>query len=150
MTLLHHLLKQCQLVRLPPLTNPVCLLLPLRKVTSHCLQQSAEATPASVTAASWPSPMQLCPNTNVRGLTTIVVEQGYHHTPITAYYIANPSRGVTLEGHNAQKTFSSGKAALSAAWCPRPKHAHFSGGNIIVKQVKDYLITLPHQPIEGL
>ena len=40
--------------------------------------------------------------------------------------------------------------ALSVAWCPRPKHAHFSGGNIIVKQVKDYLITLPRQPIEGL
>ena len=82
---------------------------------------SAEATPASVTAAS---PMRLCPNTNARGLTTIVVEQVFHHPPITAYYIANPSRGVTLEGRNAQKTFFSGKVALSAAWCPRLKHAH--------------------------
>lgn len=57
------------------------------------------------------------PNTNARGLTTLVVEQVSHHPPITAYYIANPSRGVTLEGHNAQKTSFSGKVALSAAAC---------------------------------
>jgi hypothetical protein len=65
---------------------------------------STEAMPTSVTAAS---PMWLFPNTNARGLTTLVVEQVSHHPPITAYYIANSSRGVTLEGHNAQKiTFS--------------------------------------------
>ena len=103
---------------------------------------SAEATPASVTAAS---PMRLCPNTNARGLTTIVVEQVFHHPPITAYYIANPSRGVTLEGRNAQKTFFSGKVALSAAWCPRLKRAHFSGGNIIVKQVIDSFAAQWHE-----
>lgn len=57
------------------------------------------------------------PDTNARGLTTLVVEQVSHHPPITAYYIANPSRGITLEGHNAQKTSFSGKVALSAAAC---------------------------------
>lgn len=85
------------------------------------------------------------PNSNARGLTTLVVEQVSHHPPITAYYIANTSRGIALAGHNAQKT-------------------SFSGGNIIVKQVghatltvslpdgtkEDYLITLPRLRIEGL
>ena len=78
-------------------------------------------------------------------MTTLVVEQVSHHPPITAYYIANASRGITLQGHNAQKT-------------------SFSGGNIIVKQVghatltvslpdgkkEDYLITFPRLRIEGL
>ncbi|KAI9454265.1 Oxysterol-binding protein [Russula earlei] len=85
------------------------------------------------------------PDRDGRGLTTLVVEQVSHHPPITAYHIANPSRGITLQGHNAQKT-------------------SFSGGNIIVKQVghatltvslrdgkkEDYLITLPRLRIEGL
>jgi hypothetical protein len=53
------------------------------------------------------------PDTNARGLTTLVVEQVSHHPPITAYYIANSSRGVTLEGHNAQKTSFSGKLLLN-------------------------------------
>jgi len=73
------------------------------------------------------------------------VEQVSHHPPITAYHIANKSRGLTLQGHSAQKT-------------------SFSGGNIIVKQLghatltvslpngnkEDYLITLPRLRIEGL
>ncbi|KAI0255600.1 Oxysterol-binding protein [Lactifluus subvellereus] len=85
------------------------------------------------------------PDKNGRGLTTLIVEQVSHHPPITAYYIANESRGITLQGHNAQKT-------------------SFSGGNIIVKQVghatltvslpggkkEHYLITLPRLRIEGL
>ncbi|KAI0277804.1 Oxysterol-binding protein [Russula aff. rugulosa BPL654] len=85
------------------------------------------------------------PNSNARGLTTLVVEQVSHHPPITAYHIANSSRGVALSGHNAQKT-------------------SFSGGNVIVKQVghatltvslpdgtkEHYLITLPRLRIEGL
>lgn len=85
------------------------------------------------------------PDKNGRGLTSLVVEQVSHHPPITAYYIANPSRKITLQGHSAQKT-------------------SFSGGNIIVKQVghatltvtlpdgqkEDYLITLPRLRIEGL
>jgi len=103
------------------------------------------------------------PNTNARGLTTLVVEQVSHHPPITAYYIANTSRGITLEGHNAQKTsFSGNLFALSKVLYPRPKY--ITGGNIIVKQVghatltvslpdgtkEDYLITLPRLRIEGL
>ncbi|KAH9009685.1 Oxysterol-binding protein [Lactarius pseudohatsudake] len=85
------------------------------------------------------------PDKNGRGLTSLVVEQVSHHPPITAYYIANASRKITLQGHSAQKT-------------------SFSGGNIIVKQVghatltislpdgqkEDYLITFPRLRIEGL
>jgi len=85
------------------------------------------------------------PDRNGRGLTTLIVEQVSHHPPITAYCIGNASRGIMLQGHNAQKT-------------------SFSGGNIIVKQVghatltvslpdgkkEDYLITLPRLRIEGL
>jgi oxysterol-binding protein-related protein 9/10/11 len=116
-----------------------------------------------------PSPCRLFyghwPDKNGRGLTTLVVEQVSHHPPITAYYIANKSRGITLQGHSAQKTSFSGE--LFPPWalvhvqqtCPRP-----SGGNIIVKQLghatltvslpngnkEDYLITLPRLRIEGL
>jgi hypothetical protein len=103
------------------------------------------------------------PNSNARGLTTLVVEQVSHHPPITAYYIANASRGIALEGHNAQKTsFSGNLSPLSTAFYPHPKH--ITGGNIIVKQVghatltvslpdgtkEDFLITLPRLRIEGL
>ncbi|KAF8263154.1 Oxysterol-binding protein [Lactarius quietus] len=85
------------------------------------------------------------PDKNGRGLTTLLVEQVSHHPPITAYFIANASRKITLQGHSAQKT-------------------SFSGGNIIVKQVghatltvtlpdgqkERYLITFPRLRIEGL
>jgi hypothetical protein len=85
------------------------------------------------------------PDKNGRGLTTLIVEQVSHHPPITAYYISNESRKISLQGHSAQKT-------------------SFSGGNIIVKQVghatltitlpdgqkETYLITLPRLAIEGL
>ncbi|KAF9238320.1 hypothetical protein BU15DRAFT_88391 [Melanogaster broomeanus] len=78
------------------------------------------------------------PETKQRGgKTTLVVEQVSHHPPITAYRIANTSKGIALTGHNAQKT-------------------SFSGGNIIVKQVghailtEEYLITFPRLRIEGL
>jgi hypothetical protein len=85
------------------------------------------------------------PDKGGRGQTDLVVEQVSHHPPITAYRIANASKGVSLVGHNAQKT-------------------SFSGGNIIVKQVghavltvtlpsgstEEYLITLPRLRIEGI
>ncbi|KDQ54554.1 hypothetical protein JAAARDRAFT_398176 [Jaapia argillacea MUCL 33604] len=62
-----------------------------------------------------------------------------------AYYICNPEKGVSLQGHSAQKT-------------------SFSGGSIIVKQIghatltvtlpngekDEYLITLPRLRIDGL
>ncbi|KAH7882179.1 hypothetical protein F5I97DRAFT_1913014 [Phlebopus sp. FC_14] len=88
---------------------------------------------------SWPA------NRERGGETTLVVEQVSHHPPITAYRIANDTKGVVLTGHNAQKT-------------------SFSGGSIIVKQVghavlsatlpsgekEEYLITLPRLRIDGL
>ncbi|KAA1466808.1 Oxysterol-binding protein [Dentipellis sp. KUC8613] len=80
-----------------------------------------------------------------RGQTNLVVEQVSHHPPITAYFISNPSKGLVLQGHSAQKT-------------------SFSGGSIIVRQIghailtvklpsgerEEYLITLPRLRIDGL
>ncbi|CAG8691585.1 4525_t:CDS:2 [Acaulospora colombiana] len=85
------------------------------------------------------------PDKNGRGETKLLVEQVSHHPPITAYYITNKSKNLTLQGHNAQKT-------------------SFSTGAIIVKQVghavltyeppgrpvEKYLITLPKLRIDGL
>lgn len=56
------------------------------------------------------------PDKNGRGKTTLEVEQVSHHPPITAYLIKNESKGLVLQGHNAQKT-------------------SFAAGSIIVKQV---------------
>jgi hypothetical protein len=44
------------------------------------------------------------PDKNGRGLTELLVEQVSHHPPITAYLIENKTKGITLIGHNAQKT----------------------------------------------
>ncbi|KAF9815672.1 hypothetical protein IEO21_04389 [Rhodonia placenta] len=85
------------------------------------------------------------PDVNGRGQTNLVVEQVSHHPPITAYYIENPQKGISLQGHSAQKT-------------------SFSGGSIIVKQIghailtvnlpngekEEFLITLPRLRIDGL
>ncbi|TDL26967.1 Oxysterol-binding protein [Rickenella mellea] len=85
------------------------------------------------------------PDKDGRGRTDLVVEQVSHHPPITAYYIANETKKVALQGHNAQKT-------------------SFSGASIIVKQIghatltitlpdgkkEQYLMTLPRLVIAGL
>ncbi|KAI0729684.1 hypothetical protein C8Q72DRAFT_827296 [Fomitopsis betulina] len=85
------------------------------------------------------------PDIDGRGQSNLVVEQVSHHPPITAFYIENPSKGIFLHGHNAQKT-------------------SFSGGSIIVKQIghavltvnlpdgdkEEFLITLPRLRIDGL
>ncbi|PWN51387.1 protein KES1 [Violaceomyces palustris] len=86
------------------------------------------------------------PEKGSRGETTLVSEQVSHHPPVTAYHIENAKAGVSLEGHNAQKT-------------------SFSGRTIQVKQVGHailrvkpqgsseeelYLLTLPNLLIEGL
>ena len=85
------------------------------------------------------------PDVDGRGQTNLVVEQVSHHPPITAYFICNPSKGLALQGHSAQKT-------------------SFSGGSIIVKQIghavltvdlpggakEEFLITLPRLRIDGL
>lgn len=79
------------------------------------------------------------------GEQTLVVEQVSHHPPITAYVIENKSKGLVLQGHNAQKT-------------------SFSAGAIIVKQIghailtitlptgvkETHLITLPRLRIDGI
>ena len=85
------------------------------------------------------------PDQGGRGRTTLVVEQVSHHPPITAYVIENKAKGLSLTGHNAQKT-------------------SFSSGAIIVKQIghailtidlgegkkEEVLITLPKLRIDGL
>jgi hypothetical protein len=85
------------------------------------------------------------PDAHGRGETKLLVEQVSHHPPITAYYITNESKNLTLQGHNAQKT-------------------SFSSGSILVKQVghailtyqppgreaEKYLITLPKLRIDGI
>ena len=85
------------------------------------------------------------PDKGGRGRTTLVVEQVSHHPPVTAYVIENKSKGLSLTGHNAQKT-------------------SFSSGAIIVKQIghailtidlgggkkEEVLITLPKLRIDGL
>lgn len=79
------------------------------------------------------------------GQQTLVVEQVSHHPPITAYVIENASKGLVLQGHNAQKT-------------------SFSAGAIIVKQIghavltvklptgveETYLLDLPRLRIDGI
>lgn len=74
-----------------------------------------------------------------------MVEQVSHHPPITAYYISNPTKGLALQGHSAQKT-------------------SFSSGSIVVKQIghavltvdlpgggkEEFLITLPRLRIDGI
>ncbi|KAI9068859.1 Oxysterol-binding protein [Trametes sanguinea] len=85
------------------------------------------------------------PDRDGRGQTNLVVEQVSHHPPITAYYISNPSKGLALQGHSAQKT-------------------SFSSGSIVVKQIghavltvdlpggkkEEFLITLPRLRIDGI
>ena len=95
------------------------------------------------------------PDTNGRGLTTLTVEQVSHHPPITAYYIANSSRGVTLQGHNAQKTSFSGERAALPTAITSSKYSCVpcvSGGNIIVRQVGHATLTvsLPDSILRGV
>ncbi|KAF9517380.1 hypothetical protein BS47DRAFT_1339673 [Hydnum rufescens UP504] len=85
------------------------------------------------------------PDVHGSGEQSLVVEQVSHHPPITAYFIENKSKGLVLQGHNAQKT-------------------SFSAGAIIVKQIghailtldlpsgaqETYLITLPRLRIDGI
>ncbi|KAL5478891.1 KES1 [Sanghuangporus weigelae] len=86
------------------------------------------------------------PDRGGRGRTELIVEQVSHHPPITAYYISNKTKGLELQGHNAQKTA-------------------FSKASIIVKQIghailtlnlpngagkETYLVTFPRLVIAGL
>lgn len=85
------------------------------------------------------------PDKGGRGRSVLLVEQVSHHPPITAYWIRNAAKGLTLQGHSGQRT-------------------SFSAGSIFVKQVghamltvelpsggkEQYLITLPKLRIDGL
>ncbi len=48
--------------------------------------------------------MDVGPDKDGRGRTDLIVEQVSHHPPITAFHIENKTKGVSLQGHNAQKT----------------------------------------------
>lgn len=100
---------------------------------------------------------------NGSGDQKLVVEQVSHHPPITAYHIENESKGLSLQGHNAQKTSFSAGAIIGAD--------HVTADVIIivtwtkptfetVKQIghailtlnnpnETYLITLPRLRIDG-
>jgi len=85
------------------------------------------------------------PDKNGRGETTLTVEQVSHHPPITAYCIANASKGLVLTGHNAQKTsFSSGSIVVKQVGHAILTHTLPNG------TVEKYLITLPRLRIDGL
>jgi hypothetical protein len=70
--------------------NGVVSLRRVLRVSDSCI------APGRLSCGHWP-------NTNAHGLTTLVVEQVSHRPLITAFYIANASRGITLQGHNAQR-----------------------------------------------
>ncbi|GAA5915602.1 OSBP family protein [Sporobolomyces salmoneus] len=75
------------------------------------------------------------------GELVLHTEQVSHHPPVTAYYLENPKRGVSLEGNCAQKTTFSART-LSIR---QVGHAILR-----VKLADAYLITLPKLKIEGL
>ncbi|KAG8989043.1 Oxysterol binding protein, partial [Tulasnella sp. 427] len=85
------------------------------------------------------------PDHNGRGQTNLYVEQVSHHPPITGYYIENPTKGVALQGHCAQKTsFSAGSITVRQVG-----HA-ILGVKLPDGTVEDYLITLPSLRIDGI
>jgi len=85
------------------------------------------------------------PDKDGRGRTDLVVEQVSHHPPITAYYIENKSKGLSLQGHNGQKTsFSLGKIIVK-----QTGHARLTV-NLPSGEKETYIITLPRLVIAGL
>lgn len=81
-------------------------------------------------------------NNKSLGDTVLISEQVSHHPPITAYYIKNEKNGISLQGHNGQKS-------------------GFTGRTLTVKQVgqallqvekfnESFLITFPTLMMEGL
>jgi hypothetical protein len=76
------------------------------------------------------------------GETKLVVEQVSHHPPFTAYHITNEQQGISLTGHNGQKSGFSGRTLtvrqIGHALLQLENHA------------EQYLITLPTLKLEGL
>ncbi|THH08826.1 hypothetical protein EW145_g2445 [Phellinidium pouzarii] len=85
------------------------------------------------------------PDKGGRGRTDLVVEQVSHHPPITAYYISNESKELSLQGHSAQKTSFSGTAII----VKQIGHAILTV-NLASGEKETYLITLPRLSIAGL
>ncbi|CED85611.1 Oxysterol-binding protein [Phaffia rhodozyma] len=85
------------------------------------------------------------PNLNNRGDTHLAVEQVSHHPPITAYYIENPQKGVSLVGASGQKTSFSFPSIV----VKQNGHATLSV-KLPDGQVEKYLIGLPKLRIDGL
>ena len=78
------------------------------------------------------------------GTTSLVSEQVSHHPPVTAYFIENRKHGVSLSGHNGQKSgFSKANMALTVRQV---------GHSLLKLKEHDehYLITLPTLRLEGL
>jgi hypothetical protein len=75
--------------------------------------------------------------------TRIVCEQVSHHPPISGFYIENKNAGVTVNGHDGQKTRFSGTQMLvdQIGYCTL-KLAHHSD--------ETYLFTLPSVSVNGI
>lgn len=79
------------------------------------------------------------------GEITLVSEQVSHHPPITAYHIDCPAKGISFQGHCAQKTsFSAGTITVRQI-----------GHSLLRVQLTDgteetFLVTLPKLSIAGL
>ncbi|KAG9042761.1 Oxysterol binding protein [Tulasnella sp. UAMH 9824] len=104
------------------------------------------------------------PDYNGRGQTNLYVEQVSHHPPITGYYIENPTKGVALQGHCAQKTSFSSGSIIGKNVHDVLRRSTSDARSLTVKQVghailgvklpdgtvEDYLITLPSLRIDGI
>lgn len=76
--------------------------------------------------------------------TKLYAEQVSHHPPVTAYYIENAKRGVTFEGHNAQRTSFSGRTIN----VKQTGHALLRV-TVSPTESETYLVTFPRLQIEG-
>ncbi|GAA5960912.1 hypothetical protein JCM3765_007534 [Sporobolomyces pararoseus] len=79
------------------------------------------------------------------GELVLHTEQVSHHPPVTAYYLENPSKGVSLEGNCAQKTTFSARTLSIRQVGHAILRVKLADGT-----VESYLITLPKLKIEGL
>lgn len=85
------------------------------------------------------------PNRNGRGETLLAVEQVSHHPPITAYFMENKSKGVSVEGASGQKTSFSFPSIVVKQNGHATVRVKLPSG-----QTEKFLITLPRLRIDGL
>jgi hypothetical protein len=85
------------------------------------------------------------PDRNGRGQTDLAVEQVSHHPPITAYYLENKTKGVSLVGASGQKTSFSFPSIIVR----QNGHATLTV-KLASGESEQYLITLPRLRIDGL